>query len=204
MRIKLLAAIGLLAALAGPAVGADLGGSVKDGPSDFSSPAVVNWTGAYIQAQAGYAIFVEGYDGTDLGTSADVPVAGVRGGFDFARGRIVFGPFAEYNSIFSEDSTLESEWTIGGRLGLIVAPRTLVYGLLGYSHLTFDGSSVDSLNGVKAGMGGEFAIAGNLFASLEATHTWYDLPDAFPSDQNLDDTRVMAGIKLKLNSSLGF
>lgn len=230
MRIKLLAALGLVAVLAGPAVGADLGGSIKDGPADFSSPSVVNWTGFYVGAQAGWVqgsheISVEGPGGTLLGfdgIAADGAIGGARVGFDLARGRYLFGVFGDYNwsnaettlqlggtetALFEKDN----EWTLGVRAGYLLAPRTLIYGLVGYTESGFDiGTTNFDTKGVTAGGGVEVALGAGFAVGLEATHTWYDdvtlasLGGGFSLEDELDETRIMATLKLKLNGGLGF
>lgn len=225
-----LIATGLLAIVAsGTAMAADLGGSIKDGPADIEQVHVVNWTGAYVGGQigivnAGHDISLEGPGGTLLeldGLAASGIIGGGRVGFDLARGRFLVGAFADYN--FSDATTelnvlgtnllsveKDDEWTIGLRAGMIVAPRTLLYGLVGYTETTYAfkalGGGVDvDYSGVTAGAGIEFALANGVFLGIEGQHTWYGdetvlpLGGGFHIDDALNETRVMGTLKVKLS-----
>lgn len=229
MRMKLLAAIGLAAALlAGPAVGADIYKNSTQDVGHFAEPSQpVNWTGFYVGGQGGWVagsheLSLDTPAGTLFsfdGIAADGAIGGVRVGFDLARSRFLFGVFADYNwsnaeteleiggastALFEKDN----EWTIGGRAGYLVAPRTLVYGLVGYTQSGFDigGASFDT-DGITAGGGVEFVTLGNIAFGLEASHTWYDdvtlaSGGGIALKDELNETRVLGTLKLKLNSGL--
>lgn len=135
------------------------------------------------------------------GWNSDGGIGGGRVGFDYARGRLLFGLFAEYNvsSMEGESALLpglpggmafglekDDEWSVGGRLGYIVAPRTLAYVLAAYTqtdyNLTgfnaatlagFDVKDSATFDGVTVGGGIEFALTGNVFFGLEYAHTFY-------------------------------
>jgi hypothetical protein len=119
-------------------------------------------------------------------------------GFDVARGRFVFGPFAEYTYITDDAAEDITDWAVGLRAGYVVAPRTLIYGSLAYATL---GTDDDDVSGLRAGIGTEYALGGGLFADLKANYTWYDLED-HSDHADLGDLRVLAGIKLKLNAGV--
>ncbi len=163
-------------------------------------------------------------------------IGGGRIGFDYARGRLLFGAFADYNfsgmetnvnvvGIGAFDLKKEDEWTIGGRIGYIVAPRTLAYVLAGYTQTEYSVGGLDNaviaplftsvksgatFDGVTVGGGIEFALAANVFFGLEYQHTFYGeetLIDAYNADYNqgvkvlddLDEDKIMATLKIKFN-----
>jgi len=166
-------------------------------------------------------------------------LGGGRVGFDMARGRLLFGVFAEYNitnmetdvniaGIGSFGLEKQDEWTIGGRIGYIVAPRTLAYVLAGYTQTEYDVTGLDNaavaplftslkggatFDGITVGGGVEFALTGNVFLGMEYTHTFYDeetILDGYNANFNqglkvvddLDEDKIMATLKIKLNGSL--
>lgn len=195
-------------------------GSTKDGEEFFSAPTVVNWSGFYVGTQIGGSFAVLGDEAGQGGISIDGILGGGRMGFDFARGRFLVGVFGEYNWSgaaleIGGETALEKnhEWTAGARAGVIVAPRTLVYVLGGFTQTEFGGpetyysdSWTKTVDGWTAGGGIEFVAAGNLSLGLEATHTWYDENDLLGDGANekvsLDDTRIMAVARYKLNSNV--
>ncbi len=110
----------------------------------------------------------------------------------------------------------DNEWSVGVRGGALVTSRTLVYLLVAYTEADFTSTrtgfedSEDTLQGYTVGGGVEVAITPNVFAGLEATHTFYDdLTDteASPGDDrvsfDLDETKVMGTLKIKLNADMG-
>lgn len=166
-------------------------------------------------------------------------IGGGRIGYDYARGRLLFGVFADYNFTNMEtDATIsgigsfglekDNEWTVGGRLGYIVAPRTLAYVLVGYTQTEYDVTGLDNaliaplftsshggatFDGITVGGGIEFAMTGNIFLGLEYQHTFYGeetLIDLYNADRNqglrviddLDEDKVMLTLKAKLNGGL--
>src|SRR5688572_21979167 len=84
---------------AAPANAADVyGGSTKDGPDVTGYPSgVYNWSGFYVGAQAGGSFSIIGDEDGQGGISADGIFGGGRVGYDIARGRFLFGVFADYN-----------------------------------------------------------------------------------------------------------
>lgn len=120
------------------------------------------------------------------------------------------------------------EWSIGARAGLRVNEKTLVYLLAAYTQTEYDFKGVDhddddkafskatTFDGVSVGGGVEFAVTQNIFLGLEYVHTFYGeetVLDTGPSEvggfgqkiiDDLDEDKVMATLKVKLNSGLGF
>lgn len=186
--------------------------SIKDSPDvAIEAPAgTVNWSGCYIGAQAGLSDAVIGDENGSGGLSVNGFLGGGRVGCDVARGRLLFGAYGEYNwsnaSLELGGNTYlqkDNEWTAAIRAGVIAAPRTLVYVLGGYTQADFSsGSDSETFDGWTAGGGIELALASNLTAGLEATHTWYDGNETFGDGVSFDDTRIMGVLRFKLNSDI--
>lgn len=119
------------------------------------------------------------------------------------------------------------EWSIGARAGLIVAPRTLLYILAAYTQTDYEFSGVDfdaaapakfaketTFDGVTVGGGVEFALTHNIFLGIEGTHTFYGEETVLDTGgtevggfgqrlvDDLDETKVMGTLKIKLNDNL--
>lgn len=138
-------------------------GSIKDAPGTS-----VTWEGAYIGAQVGFASF------GDADISGDGAIGGIHGGYDFQRSIVVFGPYASVNwsnaELKTPDSTVEKglDWSIGGRAGVLVSPRILAYGKVGFTQTEYKGSGkTETMNGVEFGPGVEFNVAPGLFVGGE-------------------------------------
>lgn len=171
------------------------------------------------------------------GIGGDGFIGGGRVGFDIARGRLLFGVFADYN--FSNiESTLsassgnqsatftlekENEWTVGARIGAIVAPRTLVYILGGYTESDYklSGPGVvasasfnpeHTISGFTGGAGVEYAAGGGLFLGLEGLYTAYDTEEWFDDrtalgngtvvDVDTDELKALVTAKYKFGGGL--
>lgn len=85
---------------------------------------------------------------------------------------------------------LEDVWNVGGRLGVLVTPRILLYGVGGYSRADIDGTVVDDLgaklklsddvDGYFIGGGGEIKLRSNLALRLE--YRWTDFGSISAAD----------------------
>ena len=163
-------------------------------------------------------------------------IGGGRLGYDFARGRFLAGVFGEYNFSGMETTAniagvgafgieKEDEWSIGARVGYIVAPRTLAYVLAAYTQTEYSVTGLDNpiiagtfdkrsggatFDGISVGGGIEFALTQNVFFGLEYTHTFYGeekLIDLYSTasnvgisvDDDLDEDKVMGTLKIKFN-----
>lgn len=243
--------------LSSGAYASDLNGSLKDG-SSAESGGVVSWTGFYLGSRIGYGhanhdIQVESYQNGAEEIEAVAPLFGVNGldtsgltgggqiGFDMARGRFLFGVFGSYD-LSSAETTVSlagteikaiekgDEFSLGARLGYLVAPRTMAYVLAAYTQSEFsftgagdtagipNGKTKDvTFDGLTVGGGVEFALTGNVFLGLEGTHTFYgeetiaDFHDneersrsGIRATDEIGETRIMGTLKVKLNSGLGF
>lgn len=123
-------------------------------------------------------------------------------------------PVALHGSLEKDD-----EWSVGARVGILVNPRTLAYILAAYTETTYNlsggGLNKDfDFSGVTAGAGIEFSVTKNIFLGMEYTHSFYDEKTLFDSKatapgavgvrvkDDLDEDKIMATLKIKLNSDL--
>jgi outer membrane immunogenic protein len=107
-------------------------------------------------------------------------------------GQEVFGPvpFSNYASL-SSSLELKNTWSVGGRLGYLITPSTLIYGLGGYSQASLKGQvdlsyddlvngaqtlslrTADQLSGYFLGGGGEMLITPGVALRLEYRYANY-------------------------------
>src|SRR5262245_17374907 len=128
---------------------------------------------------------------------------GVQAGYDWSRGRLLFGLFGDYqiNNMETKGSVSipmgnmafglekQDEWSAGVRVGYIAAPRTLVYALAAFTQTEYDVTGVPAkagpykietgatFTGVSVGGGVELAVANNVFLGVEYRHTFYGAED---------------------------
>lgn len=171
------------------------------------------WSGGYIGGGVGVDAFVRelnvtvaaptsvqgnlsglgggGFGGTliagyDLPVAANV-IAGVFANYDWSNSDFKVSASSGGSSVSAELLTLDSSWTIGARLGMVMSNDVLVYGLAGYTRVQFDDASLSanansvtltfpSLDGVSFGGGFEKVIGNNL--SLRAEYRYTALEDA--------------------------
>ena len=180
-------------ALAASANASDLLDSLNDPAPQATS---IDWSGGYISGYGGYAIGTGSLEDSPWGISFESSILSAQVGYDIVRGRFLFGPFAEYTYITDDAAEDVDDWALGARAGVIVTPSTLFYGSLAWAQL---GDDDESLNGLRAGLGTEFAISDSLFIDTKVNYTWYDLEednDTFDAG----DLRALVGLKIKLNS----
>lgn len=181
--------------------------------------------------------------GTIDGINSHGGIGGGRVGYDLARGRFLVGVFAGYDvSNMQTDVSIpglgavslekQDEWMIGGRIGFIAAPRTMIYALAAYDQtkydikgLSFETGDKESVktsatySGISVGGGMEFALTQNVFLGAEYTHTFYGAENIFDDHfdcsnlsttkgfgtrvrDDLDEDKIMATLKIKLNGNL--
>jgi outer membrane immunogenic protein len=162
-------------------------GAVR-GHDDFVAPSVPAWNGFYLGLGVGFGAQNVGVDagvvdGVDVG-NIDQGGEGVFGtvilGFDRAIGsRWVAGLFADYDySDISGDVgggislNHNFSWAVGGRLGFLASPTTLVYGTGGYTQAEFEinngaQSVAETFDGYFVGAGIEALLRDNWSLKLE-------------------------------------
>ena len=142
-----------------------------------------------------------GYDTTDVpGDDSDGVVYGGAIGYDFQAGGAVVGVEAELSDSTVDECTTDflasgdelcaqvgRDIYVGGRVGALVTPRTLLYGKAGYVNGrlqteyedgtagdTLDFEEGDNLDGVRVGAGVEHAIGTNSFVKAEYRYSNYE------------------------------
>lgn len=201
--------------------------------SAFAAPAAAQvnpaFTGPRVEAIVGYDILKSGErddDGVDTSENeGDESVEGVAYGaavgYDFAIGGLVAGVEAELSDSTGKQEVDESidapfgytietgrDIYVGGRLGFLAAPSTLIYGKAGYTSTKIDGRIDDETDGAidfdqkvdgwRLGAGVEQMLASNSYAKLEYRYSKYgdlefDDSDA-ELDIDLDRHQIVAGI----------
>ncbi len=162
---KLALALAATAAFAGQAIAADMPARVTKAPPPVMAP-VANWTGCYISGGLGYGLYhQENVDYFNAPPAARLQLSGqydtggrgwlgrAQAGCDYQFGgigswNVVVGIFGDYdwadiNGRFSTAAsvateTLNTQWAIGGRIGLLVTPQLLTYFSGGYTEANFD------------------------------------------------------------------
>lgn len=106
-------------------------------------------------------------------------------GFDLKVGsKVQVGPYAAYEfssvelcgsgACLKEDGNL----AVGGRIGVAVSPKVVVYGKVGYARISFSLKSgsytgTDSKDGVQGAIGVDFNINRNVYVMIEANYGDY-------------------------------
>jgi outer membrane immunogenic protein len=197
---KTLAAATLAAVLGmgGAAYAADVyagGGGLKDAPVVLS-----DWSGVYFGIGVGGGATVEDLKGeiskhgkTEAtgelkGFGGEGPLGTVEVGYDRQYGRFVGGIFFDYDFTDIQSSASYStkyqsgsvtlkyndSWTVGGRVGYLIADNVLAYGLAGYTQANFSvpaGLLNPTRDGYTVGGGLETRLAGNWFLKVEYRYT---------------------------------
>ena len=175
-------------------------------------------TPALAQAKAPFTGFrVEGIAGWDR---AQVPndrtngiVYGAGAGYDFQAGRAVLGIEGEASdssgkecvsgTIVAADrlcANVGRDLYVGGRVGALVGPATLLYAKAGYTNARFNLNYTeptgvnnfkvhDNYDGVRVGGGIEQAVGRNAYVKAEYRYSNYE--------QNVDRHQVVAGFGLR-------
>jgi len=166
-----------------------------------TAPADAAFTGPRIEAHVGY----DRLGTNDSNGNVDGVTYGVGVGYDHAFGGAVIG--VEVNA---DLSNIDDEETSGGttlglkakrdldasvRVGAVVGSRAMIYGKVGYANSRFRGSlanaagtirTSDDLEGVRAGVGVEYALGISSYAKVEYRYTNYE--------QGVDRNQVLAGV----------
>jgi len=142
-----------------------------------------------------------GYDSARILDDSDGGVLyGARAGYDFQSGRMVFGIEGEASDstnrgcstgVFAVNDSLCAgagrELFIGGRAGVIVGRRVLLYGTAGYVNARFrvdydDGTAGGSSNfsygtnvdGIRVGAGAQFGVGRNAYIRTELRYSNFE------------------------------
>ena len=144
----------------------------------FAQDDAVTFTGGHVEAIAGYDHITDGDDGV---------LYGIGGGYDFRTGHAVVGIEGEILESTAGDCAggvcvdASRDFYIGGRVGVVAAPRVLIYGKLGYSNARVDVTQNNvqghtNLDGIRAGAGIEWQFRNSpLSLRAEYRYTNYEL-----------------------------
>jgi len=168
---KLVIALAAMATLTAPALAADIAPRTytKAAPVPV---AVASWTGCYIAGGGGYGLWNQENTLYDDAFNPRIQVAGtttgggrgyfgtVGGGCDYQFGlgtwNLVVGAFGDYDfasikgspnftgGTFGQEK-LSSQWSVGGRVGVLVTPQLLTYFSAGYTEAHFDQVNLSSV-----------------------------------------------------------
>lgn len=144
----------------------------------FAQDAAPAFNGGHIEAITGYDHISDGDDGILYGIGA---------GYDFRMNNVVLGIEGEVLESTAGDCLgnlcvdAGRDLYIGGRIGVVAAPRVLVYGKIGYSNARVEvtqGNVEDhtNLDGIRAGAGVEWQFRNApLSVRAEYRYTNYEL-----------------------------
>ncbi|TRW18104.1 outer membrane protein [Glacieibacterium frigidum] len=166
-----------------------------------ATPNDPTFTGPRIEAHVGYDRL-----GTNDTTGAVEGVTyGIGAGYDYAVGGALLG--VEVNADLSNTDEVagsgvnriaikaKRDLDASVRVGAIVGSRALLYAKVGYANSRFRVSATDALGtisasdnleGVRAGLGVEYALSGNSFAKAEYRYTNYE--------QGVDRNQALVGV----------
>ena len=162
---KMILTVSALAAFTGSALAADMAPRTyaKAAPMPV---AVASWTGCYIAGGGGYGLWNQENTAYDVTTNPRTQLTGmntdggrgyfgtVGGGCDYQVGlgnwQMVVGAFGDYdfasmkgNETFPSigaygQEKLNSQWSVGGRVGVLITPSLLTYFSAGYTEAHFN------------------------------------------------------------------
>ena len=216
-----LVAILLAGAVSAPAMAQDS----NDGFTGFRVEAI----GGFDQLKTGSSVDTES-EGRD--ETVDGALYGAAVGYDVDLGGIVVGAEAELSGTTAKQDTderlntpfgyrinVDRDVYVGGRVGFVVAPTTMVYAKGGYTSTRIesvftdnaqdDGADFDfetgqSIEGYRVGAGLEQKIGSNAYAKIEYRYSNYDDlkfdDDVFGGEAlgiDLDRHQVVAGVGLR-------
>lgn len=189
----------------------------------FAQPVDSPFTGPRVEAVLGYdSVGFSGEDDVDdIGGSDSLEglTYGVGVGYDFDFGGVVLGVEGEYTDStgnfefededFSAGLDTGRDLYVGGRIGFVVAPSTMIYAKAGYSNLTlkanvsdgFDSlSASDEIDGFRLGAGAEFLFGPNAYGKVEYRYSKYGsyTDEDFDGGIDLDRHQFVAGLGLRL------
>lgn len=101
----------------------------------------------------------------------DIFTYGVNVGYDHAFGKLITGITAEYQE--SGKTGVGRDLSIVARIGSTVTDKALVYGLLGYTNQGIENSPIE-LDGVRVGLGVEYALTEKVFSNVEYRYSNYE------------------------------
>jgi len=169
-----------------------------------TTDATPHFNGVRLEARLGYETPTVSDSGSVFKIGSAVSYGG-EAGFDLRLGHnVVAGPYAvyEFSSVklcdgpdcISEDGNLG----VGGRVGVVVSPRVLIYGKIGYARIRFTASSggatgSESADGVQGAIGLNLNLGSHFYGLAEINYADYGRFEGI----NLQRRHVAAGIGVR-------
>lgn len=195
-RKVLVAVIAVAAAIVGLTLYARADSPTKASPIALPTVNAASWTGCGVGIGASFVdAEVSGFMGP-VNFGADGQMLDGRFLCDVQMGGFVVGFNVDYGKVFGDLETLgvNNAWAIGGRVGPLVNPSTLLFASGGWSRADYDGGSAD---GWYLGGGIETKLPNSpLYLVLEYQHRVYEA-DCGPCEVSADVIR--AGVNIKLH-----
>lgn len=192
----------MLLGLGGTALAADKGGAEL--ADAFTPSADRPWSGCWGAANLGYGMQTSQYTTTanlTLEEAAKGATYGVGVGCDVQASQFVFGVMADMDWTRADGNVAawDSQWAASARAGYLLMPKTLIYGLIGYTKLDggfvfdqFATTFTTDFRGLTLGGGIEQMLASGW--AIKAEYRWVDLGDATTplgvKDGLADETKV--------------
>lgn len=168
------------------------------------------WSGLYVGVHGGYAW------AHDSEPSLGGALGGIQGGYNLQLGSAVVGIEGDYTWANMDGSSavpgvsirasIDTTWSIRGRLGWLLTPSLMLYGTAGYGGIDVEASAVVSgitlsgnarHNGFVVGGGAEMLLTRNLMLRAEALHFAVDSNGLAGGDSGGSATQIRAGISYK-------
>jgi len=166
---KIYALAAVLAFVPGAAMAQDadakLDGVRAEARIGYETPTVSDSSGIY---KIGSAVSYGGEIGFDLKVGSKVQV-GPYAAYEFSSVKL-----CDTGACIKEDGNL----AVGGRIGVAVSPKVVIYGKVGYTHITFSanaafGGGSASKDGVQGAIGVDYNINRNVYLMIEANYGDY-------------------------------
>jgi outer membrane immunogenic protein len=192
--------------------------------SAFAMPALAqsqsqdqSFAGSHVEVITGWD---HNRDGSALNASSDGLAYGGNIGYDIQRGNTVFGVEGEVTGSTARDhasnlltagdtlrTSADRDLYVGGRLGFVASPRTLIYVKAGYTNAAYttqytapSGSTAvslsqrDNLDGWRLGAGAEVKLTDKVFAKAEYRYSNYG---STPNGIDPERHQIMTGIGVR-------
>lgn len=179
---------------------ADKGGQSLLPIGEMASINAKSWSGCGIGVGGSYLDGeVSGFMGP-ANIGVDGQMLDVRFLCDYQAGSFVIGGNVDYGMVFGDLQTIggNAAWAVGGRVGPLINPNTLLFVSGGWTRADTDAGNLDGWYG---GVGIETKLPNSpIFLTLEYQHRVFDLTDigAPPGFDGTVDV-IRAGVAIKLN-----
>jgi opacity protein-like surface antigen len=171
---------------------------------------VTSNTSCYVQALAGSAIStVQANTVLPEAISASGWTVGAGIGCDVRIERVVIGALARIELPVDTSGTIggvdfDKSWMVAGRLGYLLGPGVMAYGLVGYESAELSLASIDvDKNGIVVGGGLEVFLTKHVSLTAEYTNTLLRDIDAGAVSIKPESHKARLGLTYRFNSLFG-